>query len=166
MRTMSHRDPGLTGAVLSSDDVAAELICDGHHVHPAVMQIAVAAKGPSRVMAITDGTAGSGLPPGSHARLGGEDIVVGDDAARLADGTLAGSVLTMDRAFACLVSAAGIDLIHAAEMCSTTPARELGLTGLGLLAPGATADFVVLNRELRVLETWMDGTQWAGHSSR
>ena len=166
MRPMSHRDPGLTGAVLASDDVAAELICDGHHVHPAVMQIAVAAKGPSRVMAITDGTAGSGLPPGSHARLGGQTINVGEDGARLPDGTLAGSVLTMDRAFACLVSAAGVDLIHAAEMCSTTPARELGLTGLGVLAAGATADFVVLNRELRVLQTWVDGTQWPGHSSR
>ena len=166
MRAMSHRDPGLTGAVLASEDVAAELICDGHHVHPAVMQIAVSAKTPSRVMAITDGTAGSGLAPGSRARLGGESIVVGDDGARLADGTLAGSVLTMDRAFACLVSAAGVDLIHAAEMCSTTPARELGLTGLGRLAAGASADFVVLNRELRVLQTWIDGTQWAGHSSR
>lgn len=166
MRAMSHRDPGLTGAVLASEDVAAELICDGHHVHPAVMQIAVAAKSPSRVMAITDGTAGAGLPPGSRARLGGESIVVGDDGARLADGTLAGSVLTMDRAFACLVSAAGVDLIHAAEMCSTTPARELGLTGLGRLTAGANADFVVLNRELRVLHTWIDGTQWAGHSSR
>lgn len=166
MRAMSHRDPGLTGAVLASDDVAAELICDGHHVHPAVMQIAVSAKGPSRVMAITDGTAGSGLAPGSHARLGGEAIVVGDDGARLSDGTLAGGVLTMDRAFACLVSAAGVDLIHAAAMCSTTPARELGLTGLGVLAPGATADFVELNRELRVLRTWVNGTQWPGRSSR
>jgi len=156
MRPMSHRDPGLVGAVLASDDVAAELVCDGHHVHPAVMNVAIAAKGPARVMAITDGTAGSGLPHGSRARLGGASITVGD-VARLDDHTIAGSVLTMDRAFATLVTHCGLDVVQAAEMCSTTPARELGLTGLGAIAPGAVADFVVLDSRLNVVETWIGG---------
>jgi len=156
MRPMVHRDPGLTGAILASDDVAAELICDGHHVHPAVMNVAIAAKGTSRVMAITDGTAGSGLPPGSRARLGGASIAVGD-VARLEDHTIAGSVLTMDRAFATLVTQCGLDVVQAAEMCSTTPARELGLTGLGTIAAGAVADFVVLDSRLSVVETWIGG---------
>ena len=119
MRPMTHRDPGLVGAVLASDEVAAELICDGHHVHPAVMRLAIAAKGPSRTMAITDGTAGSGLPPGAKANLGGQPITV-SDVARLDDGTMAGSVLTMDRAFAGLVTSCGFDLVQAAEMCATT----------------------------------------------
>ena len=158
MRPMSHRDPGLAGAILASDDVAAELICDGHHVHPAVMNVAIAAKGPSRVMAITDGTAGSGLPQGSRARLGGASITVGD-VARLDDQTIAGSVLTMDRAFATLVTQCGLDVVQAAEMCSTTPARELGLTGLGTIAAGAVADFVILDARLNVVETWIGGVR-------
>jgi N-acetylglucosamine-6-phosphate deacetylase len=158
MSPMSHRDPGLVGATLSSEDIAAELICDGHHVHPAVMRVAIAAKGCSRVMAITDGTAGSGLPPGSRARLGGQSIVTGD-VARLDDGTTAGSVLTMDRAFATLVTTCGLTLPEAAELCATTPARELGLQGHGVLAPGAVADLVVFNARLEVVSTWVAGFQ-------
>jgi N-acetylglucosamine-6-phosphate deacetylase len=158
MRPMTHRDPGVVGAILSSDDVAAEIICDGHHVHPAVVQIAVAAKGAARVMAITDGTAGSGLPAGARARLGGQEIVAGE-VARLEDGTIAGSVLTMDRAFACLVGRCGIDVVRAAAMCSTTPARELGLEGLGLIAEGAWADLTILDANLRILATWIGGRQ-------
>ena len=156
MSPMGHRDPGLVGAVLSSDEVAAELICDGHHVHPAVMRVAIAAKGHSRVMAITDGTAGSGLPPGSCARLGGRNITVGD-VARLDDGTLAGSVATMDRVFATLVTQAGQSLVEAALLCSTTPARELGLIGQGVIAPGSLADLAILTPGLRVVQTWVGG---------
>jgi len=156
MRPMSHRDPGLAGAVLASDDVAVELICDGHHVHPAMMQVAIAAKGTSRVLAITDGTAGSGLPPGSRTRLGGRTIVAGD-VARLEDGTMAGSVLTMDRALATLVTRCGLTLAHAVEMCATTPARELNLHGHGVIAPGAIADLVVLGPGLDVRATWIGG---------
>ena len=99
MTPISHRAPGLAAAVLEHDDVCAEIMCDGVHVHPSMVRVALAAKTPLRMMAITDGTAGSGLPRGSHARLGGRTITVGD-AAYLEDGTLAGSVLTMDRAFA------------------------------------------------------------------
>jgi len=156
MSAMSHRDPGLTGAVLSSDEVAAELVCDGHHVHPAVMRVAITAKGPSRMMAITDGTAGSGLPAGATAELGGYRLTV-KDVARYDDGTIAGSVVTMDRVFACLVATVGLDLIGAAQMCSTTPARELGLHGHGVIAPGAVADLTVLNANLEVDQTWVAG---------
>jgi len=159
MSPMSHRDPGLVGAVLSSEDVAAEIICDGFHVHPAVARVAIAAKGHSRVMAITDGTAGSGLPAGSCTRLGGRNITVGPncDVARLDDGTLAGSVATMDRVFAMLVAKAGQSLVEAAILCATTPARELGLTGQGVIGPGSLADLVVLSPDLRVVQTWVGG---------
>jgi N-acetylglucosamine-6-phosphate deacetylase len=156
MRPMSHRDPGLVGAALANEDLAVELICDGHHVHPAVMRLAIAAKGPSRTMAITDGTAGSGLPAGAKATLGGQPITV-SDVARLADGTMAGSVLTMDRAFSGLVTKCGFDLVQAAEMCATTPARELGLVGHGVIAPGAIADLTVLDSRLQVVQTWIGG---------
>ena len=156
MRPMTHRDPGLTGAVLASAEIAAELICDGVHVHPAALRVAIAAKGVERVMAITDGTAGSGLPRGARATLGGQPIIVGDTAT-LADGTLAGSVLTMDRAFATLVGTVGASLPDAASMCATTPARELGLQGLGVIAPGAHADLAVLDANFRVRQTWLGG---------
>jgi N-acetylglucosamine-6-phosphate deacetylase len=157
MTPITHRAPGLAGAVLESDDVIAELVCDGVHVHPAMMRVALAAKRPERMMAITDGTAGSGLPPGSYASLGGRRISV-RDAAYLEDGTIAGSTLTMDRAFAKLASEAGLSLPDAATLCSTTPARALGLQGFGVLAAGAMADFVVLDRDLRVVQTWIAGT--------
>ena len=156
MTPMTSREPGMVGAVLASDDVCAELICDGKHVHPASMRVAVAAKSASRIMAITDGTAGSGLPRGTAAMLGGRRITV-EDVARLDDGTIAGSVLTMDRAFACLVGQAGVGLVDGARMCSTTPARELGLQGHGVLAAGAVADLVVLDANLNVRQTWIGG---------
>jgi N-acetylglucosamine-6-phosphate deacetylase len=156
MTPLHHRMPGLTGAALESDAIAAEIVCDGVHVHPAAMRTALAAKGPEKMMAITDGTGGSGLPRGASARLGGRTITVGD-AAYLEDGTLAGSVLTMDRAFRILVNDVGLSLGVAAQMCATTPCRELGLHGHGALAQGAAADFVILDANLQVLATYIDG---------
>lgn len=156
MSGLSHRAPGLAGAALTREEVAAEIICDGVHVHPAMVRVAVAAKRPSGIIAITDGTSGSGFPPGTTTTLGGRRITVGD-LARLDDGTIAGSVLTMDRAFANLVTMMGFSLIDAAIMCATTPARALGLHGFGAIAPGAVADLVVLDRDLRVRCTMVDG---------
>ena len=156
-KPMTHRAPGLTGAVLESEEIIAELVCDCVHVHPAVMRVALAAKRPERVMAITDGTAGSGLPAGARTHIGEHRITI-RDAAYLDDGTLAGSVLTMDRAFANLVTRAGLSLSDAAMACSTTPARALGLQGFGVIAAGSTADFVVLDREFRVRQTWIAGS--------
>ena len=156
MPPLGHRAPGLAGAVLTHDGVAAELVCDGVHVHPAVALMALAAKGPERVMGITDGTAGAGLPRGAQAQIGGRRITVGD-AAYLDDGTLAGSVLTMDRACSVLVQRIGASLPDAAMVCSTTPARELGLQGFGVIAPGAVADLVVLDRAFAVSRTYIAG---------
>jgi N-acetylglucosamine-6-phosphate deacetylase len=162
MPRMTHREPGMAGAVLASDAVAAELIADGHHVHRAFLQMAIAAKGVSRVMAITDGTAGSGLPPGSRATLGGRPITV-DGVARLDDGTTAGSVATMDVVFRHLVGRCGIDICDAAQLCATTPARELGLRGHGAIVPGAVADLTVLDARLAVEQTWIGGVlAWCG----
>ncbi|HLG60115.1 MAG TPA: N-acetylglucosamine-6-phosphate deacetylase [Vicinamibacterales bacterium] len=164
MTAITHRAPGLAGAVLSREEVAAELICDGFHVHPAMCRVAIAAKGANGVMAITDGTAGSGLAVGSSTRLGGQTIHVRGDAAFLDDGTLAGSTLTMDRAFRTIVTKFGGSLVEAATMCSTTPARELGLTGFGVIAEGAVADLVVLDRGFRAVRTFIGGEEVWGQS--
>jgi N-acetylglucosamine-6-phosphate deacetylase len=126
-------------------------------VHPALVGAAVAAKRPSRIMAITDGTAVSGLPAGARGALGGQPITAGESAALLDDGTLAGSVLTMDRAFRTLLEKMRLSIVDAATVCATTAARELGLAGQGLLAPGALADVVVLDDTLAVVRTYVGG---------
>lgn len=157
MTPINHRKPGLAGAVLEREEITAEVVCDGVHVHPSMVRLALSAKQPSHFMAITDGTAGTGLPRGARTTIGGRPITVGD-VALLEDGTIAGSVLTMDRAFALLVTKMGVGVVDAATVCSTTPARALGLTGLGVIATGATADLVVLDRALTVSKTFIAGT--------
>ena len=159
MTPITHRAPGLAGAVLSHDEVKAELICDGFHVHPAMSRLAIAAKGIHGMMAITDGTAGSGLSPGATARLGGRSIRVSDQAALLEDGTLAGSTLTMDRAFRNIVTMFHASITDAAIMCATTPARAVGLTGFGVIAEGNVADLAVLDRTFRVKRTFIGGEE-------
>ena len=161
MSAMTHRTPGLTGAVLASQEIAAELICDGHHVHPAVARAAIRAKGVERVMAITDGVAGAGLPVGSKVTLGGRSVTVTEAACYLDDGTLAGSRLTMDGAFRRLLSQ-GFTPVEASRLCSGTQAAELGLAGQGVIAPGGLADLVVLDAGLEVVATYVGGAPaWA-----
>ncbi len=157
MPRLDHRAPGLAGAVLQSDEIAAEIICDGVHVHPALIRTAIAAKRPSRILAITDATAAAGLPIGSRAMLGGQPITAGARTAQLSDGTIAGSVLTMDRAFQTLVAQVGLSVVDAATICSTSPARELGLLGHGMLMPDAVADLVVLDAQFCVVQTYLGG---------
>ena len=157
MPPLDHRAPGLAGAVLQADEVAAEIICDGAHVHAAMVRAAIAAKQPARVMAITDATAAAGLPAGARATLGGQPIVAGESTAILADGTIAGSIVTMDRVFQMLIGKAGQSLVDAAVVCSTTPARELGLVGYGVLATDASADLAVLDANLFVVQTYVGG---------
>jgi N-acetylglucosamine-6-phosphate deacetylase len=156
MPPLGHRTPGLAGAVLRHEEIATEVVCDGVHVHPAMIRVALEAKGQDRFMAVTDGTAGSGRPRGSTAVLGGRRITIGD-AAYLEDGTIGGSVITMDRALATLVEVVGVDLPTAAAVCATTPARELGLQGHGVIAAGAVADLAVLDRQFRVVRTYVGG---------
>jgi N-acetylglucosamine-6-phosphate deacetylase len=157
MLPLGHREPGLAGAVLSRNDVTAEMICDAHHVHPSVVRLAIAAKGADAVVAISDGTAGAGLPHGACAKLGGRRITVGSDAAYLDEGTLAGSTLTMDGAFRMLVDRAGQSIVAAAAMCATSPARALRLDDRGAITIGLLADLVVLDRQHRVAHTCVSG---------
>ncbi len=160
MSPMTHRAPGAPGAILRSEQVRAEVICDGFHVHPAMLTLAIRAKGARGVMAITDGTAGAGLPVGTRTRLGGRPIVVTPHAAELEDGTLAGSTLTMDRAFRLLIESTGVSVVEAARMCATTPAEQVGLADAGRIAVGATADLTVLDGAFRVRATYLRGQPW------
>jgi N-acetylglucosamine-6-phosphate deacetylase len=152
-----HRAPGLVGAVIDAPSVRAEIVCDGYHVHSIVARTALAALGAERTMAITDGTAGSGLPIGSVVALGTHPITVTPDACFLPDGTLAGSRLTMDGAFKRLVSQWGLSLVAAARLCASTPAAQLGLTDRGRLEIGRRADLAVLDHDLRPVATFIRG---------
>ena len=157
MPPLHHRDPGLAGAALIRHEVMAEIICDGVHVHSPMIRVAIAAKGTDRIMAITDGTAASGLAEGGVASLGGRRICARDGAAYLDDGTLAGSVATMDRVFRFLVQQVGLSLSEASQLCSTTPAAAMGLADRGAIVKGAVADLVVVDRELAVKQTYVGG---------
>jgi N-acetylglucosamine-6-phosphate deacetylase len=156
MPPMHHRAPGLAGAVLDAGpEVTCEIVGDGYHVHPALVRTAVRAKGPGGVVAITDATAGAGLGVGATARLGEHTIRVAQGRAELSDGTLAGSVTTMDAVFRLLAGLCGIP--DASRMTSTTPAAALGRPDLGRIEPGAWADLVVLDQALHVRQTWVGG---------
>lgn len=157
MPPLSHRAPGLIGAVFARREIRAEIVCDGYHVHPVVAGAAMRALGRERTMAITDGTAGSGLPVGSVVPLGSHTITVTEDACFLPDGTLAGSKLTMDGAFRTLVQKMGASLVDAAYVCATSQARQLGLTRTGEIAEGMVADLAVLTDDLSVAATVIGG---------
>ncbi len=157
MPPLGHRAPGLAGAMLAADEVTCELVCDGHHVHPAMLAMAIRLKGRAAVVAITDAAAVAGLPAGATARLGGSDIRAGAHFGELADGTIAGSLTTMDAVFRLLVSTVGLTVADAVHLTATTPAAVAGRPDLGCLAAGRPADFVVLDRDLAVRQTWVAG---------
>ncbi|MGE5576467.1 MAG: N-acetylglucosamine-6-phosphate deacetylase [Syntrophothermus sp.] len=150
MGTLHHREPGAIGAALTIPALYAQLIVDGVHLHPAVVALAVRAKGPERAVLITDAIAAVGLPPGRY-ELGGLEIVVDEVSARLPEGNLAGSLLTMERAVKNVMEFTGIPVHEAVRMASLTPAEALGLAERkGSLVVGKDADLAVLDDEFEV----------------
>jgi N-acetylglucosamine-6-phosphate deacetylase len=149
MRPFSHRGTGVIGAVLTSPRVSAELIADGVHVDEAAMRMLVELKTPERVMLVSDGISATGMPDGKY-QLGMFEVKVSGGVARNAEGKLAGSTLTLDRALRNMV-ALGVPLSSALRMVTANPARQIGLGARkGVLAPGADADLVFLNDKLEV----------------
>ena len=138
MSQLSSREPGLVGAAMTRPELLVEVIADGVHVHPASVRALYDAKGPEGIALVSDGVDG----------CAGSDVLRRDgDVLRLADGTLAGSALTLSAAVRNVVGW-GIPLADALAMASSTPARALGLD-VGL-TPGNRADVVVLDEDLRV----------------
>jgi len=149
MRPFSHRGTGVIGAVLTSPKVSAELIADGVHVDEPAMRMLVELKTPERVVLVSDGISATGMPDGKY-QLGMFDVKVSGGVARNAEGKLAGSTLTLDRAMRNMV-ALGVPLASALRMVTANPARQIGLaTRKGVLAPGADADLVFLDDKLEV----------------
>lgn len=151
MPPVHHREPGPVPALIGDREVTVELIADGVHLHSAVIDMVVAAAGPARIAAITDATPAAGLDDGP-SRLGSLEVSVTDGVARIrGTSTIAGSTATMDQIFRALAAnRSDAELLAATRMTSTTPARALGLPGIGVLRPGFAADLVVLQEDLRV----------------
>jgi N-acetylglucosamine-6-phosphate deacetylase len=153
MTPLHHRLPGMVGAALAHAQYA-EIIPDLLHVHPGAIRVAL--RSIPCLYCVTDSTAATGMPDGEY-RLGRQSVTKCLGGVRLADGTLAGSTLTMDRALRNLVEVIGLELEDAARRVATYAADFLELHDRGRLAPGAWADVVVLDRDLRVQEVFVEG---------
>lgn len=159
MRPLLHRDPGSLAAIVQSQQVFGEMIVDGIHVHPAMIDLLVRALGPARGIVVTDAQAGAGTIPdtpfeGAAFEFSGQKARVVDGAVRLEDGTLAGSALTMDQALRNVLHYTGVSLSNAVRMLTLNPATSVHLDGRkALLKAGYDADLLIFDRDLQLQAT-------------
>jgi N-acetylglucosamine-6-phosphate deacetylase len=158
MTPLGHRELGTVGAVMASPEINCELISDNIHVHPAAQKILIDTKGTDSVILVTDSIRGTGLPDGDYP-IDNRTITIKDGAARLPDGSLAGSTLTMERALRNSLIASGRMLKEIWPMSSLNAARDLGIAASkGSLEIGKDADLVLLSEEFEVIMTIAEGT--------
>jgi N-acetylglucosamine-6-phosphate deacetylase len=155
MRPLDHREPGILGEVLTDGNLSADIIADGIHVAPEIIQLFLQAKGIDRSVLITDATAAAGMPDGRY-RLGPIEVDVKDGKCTM-DGKLAGSVLTMDTAVRNVTKFSSWSLQNAVRAASLNPTRAAGLTQQGELVPGAEANIAVLSQSGEVKKTIVRG---------
>jgi N-acetylglucosamine-6-phosphate deacetylase len=167
MKPLHHREPGTVGAVLTDDRIMAEIIADGHHVHPAGIKLLTSAKGTHNVILVTDAIAAAGMPDGDYD-LGGLPVQMSCGVARLKEsGNLAGSTLTMISAVRFLVREIGVSIEEASRMASANPARQLGIDGFtGTLEVGKAADILLVDSSLELQTTWIGGRRLTDNMSR
>ncbi|HZK12536.1 MAG TPA: N-acetylglucosamine-6-phosphate deacetylase [Atribacterota bacterium] len=157
MRGLHHREPSVVGAALTSSKLTIEIIADGIHVHPIVLKILTQIKEDVKLILITDAMRATGIKDGNYD-LGGQEVTVSKGQARLKDGTLAGSVLTMGKAVKNMVNTVGIQLPKAIQMASFNPAKAIGIDDKkGSLEPGKDADIVILKKNLETELTMVAG---------
>ena len=156
MSPFQHRAPGAIGAALTDDRVTVGLIVDGVHSHPASIQLAVRAKGVDRVALVSDMMAAAGMPVGDY-ELGGQPVLVDESSARLPDGTLAGTILTLDQAVRNVARWAGVSPAGALWMATAVPARMLDIADRGRIIGGAFADLALFDVDLQLVATLVGG---------
>lgn len=162
MSPMHHREPGAMIAVMTDDRVTAGLIPDGVHSHPGTVRLALAAKGYDRIVIVSDMMEACGYGPGTYG-IGGQAVTVDETSARLKDGTLAGSILTMDQAMRNLVAWTDATIPQALHMATAVPARLLGDSSRGAIATGARADLTLWTADLDVAATYVGGVLMASN---
>jgi N-acetylglucosamine-6-phosphate deacetylase len=155
MRPLDHRAPGVLGVALSDDRLTAEIIADGVHVDPRVVEIFLRSKGPERAVLVTDAISATGMPDGRY-RLGEFEVTVAGPRAEC-DGRLAGSVLTLEQAVQNVVRFANWPLARAVRLATANPARVMGNANLGKLEAGARADITVLSKTGAVQQSFIAG---------
>ena len=155
MRSLHHREAGVVGACLESEQIFVEVICDFIHLSKPVVKMVYRLAGKDRMVLISDSISATGLDDGEYI-LGGLEVIVKDGVCRLKNGTLAGSTLTLDRAVRNLVDI-GIPLKDAVYMASQTPVKPLRINTIGCIKPGCKADFVILDEDLHVEEVYIEG---------
>lgn len=160
MRLFHQHEPGLMGAVLEADSVYCEAICDGRHLHPGTVRLLLKTKGWDRVVAITDSIMAAGLPDGKY-KLGVNDIVVVNGDAKLAyEDVRAGSTLTMDQALRNIMAFTGAPIQQVSRLLSLNPAKLLGIDQeFGSIDPGKREDLVIMDKDLKLLATFVGGQQ-------
>ena len=157
MRAFHHRGPGVVGAALTNEGVNVELIADGYHLHPATLTMVARAKGPKKVALVSDCIATAGLPEGAYD-FGGQKVYVKGRKNILDSGHLAGSTIRLSDAITNMVRLSKLSVREATEMATATPARIIGVSDRkGRIAPGMDADVVVLDRNLSVKFTMIEG---------
>ncbi len=156
MRAFHHREPGIMGAGLIEDSLKCQIIADGIHSHFSAIRLVYRTKGYKNIILISDSMSATGLSDGKY-ELGGLNVTVRSGAPRLPDGRLAGSTLTLDVAIKNVVNKALIPLPFAIEMASRVPAESIGEATLGSFSYGNKADIVVLDRDFKVVRTYIDG---------
>lgn len=157
MRAIHHREPGVVGAVLLDNRVSCELIADMVHLNPHIIEMIYRLKGPEKMILISDSMSATGLCDGNYS-LGGEKVIVKDSVACLENGSLAGSTLTLDKALRNMVNIVGIPLKDALRMMTYNSASAISRSAVsGSISTGKLADFVVLDKALRVKATFIGG---------
>ncbi len=157
MSNIHHRSPGAMVAALNDERITSGIIPDGVHTHPGMVRLALIAKGFDRMVIVSDMMSAAGLEPGNYG-LGGQTVTVDETSARLSDGTLAGSIITMDACVRNLVSWSHASFPEALHMATAVPARVIGEHNRGVLRAGAIADITIWDRSLQVRETIVGGT--------
>jgi len=157
MRGLHHREPGVVEAFLSSPELTVEVIADSIHVHPVILKILIQIKEDEKLVLITDAMREVDLKEGTYD-LGGQEVIVTKGQVRSKDETLAGSVLTMDKAVKNMVNKVGISLPKAIQMASFNPTKSIGIDDKkGSLESGKDADMVILNKNLETELTVVAG---------
>ncbi|MEM7346530.1 MAG: N-acetylglucosamine-6-phosphate deacetylase, partial [Chloroflexota bacterium] len=157
MPPLGHREPGLSGALLTDSALTVGLIPDGIHVHPSIVKLVWAAKGATRLTLVSDAMAALGMPPGRY-QISDQLVTVTKEDSRLSDGTLAGSILSLDQALRNLITFTNSSLREALPTITKTPAALLNLSKRkGQTFPGFSADLLLLDNNLQVVTTVVAG---------